>query len=157
MSISNIARNPRTGNIIFRLYLSKTNDETYRFSDVPYNIFLQKLGVAMKNEMQSQPANAYDTFATGLFNASLFLLSIEKAREIIQDLKQLPNNVLQAEAIEYKGIARQLHRGSLFQHHNDLDGISDAWDRSSAMNTGDYRLPYRQNQSVGAITFTGQQ
>jgi hypothetical protein len=147
------ASTSRTKNISFRLFPSTTHHEVYRFLDVPYDIVLEKTAFATNNELQGeQPVIDYGIMQIG---DSLFALPMNIANEMIRDLQGRIDPSKQRYRMEYRGWTRNLHRASVHDYQRYFDETSDAWANPLQMNTGNYNLPYTQNQAAAAVHFQG--
>ena len=129
--------------ISFRLFSSDTHQEIYHFFEVPRNIAIEIMGLAMQNEFEEQPSNI--PYATVLIGASFSDLPIEAAREMIKDLQQKINPSKQRYRIQYEGWAKRFQKGSVYQHHENMDGTNDAW--VTQLNSGDYTKSYKENRA----------
>lgn len=141
---------PTHGNIIFKLNVSGTHDEEHRFLQVLYDIVKEYKTYAMQHQLRSPPAHAYDSYATVLFDGEPYLLPIQEARAMIHELQQGPSLQWGLNGVPiYKGFAKQLEDGSDFGNDEHFWLPSGVWANQSHMNNGDYRKPFRQNQSAG--------
>lgn len=142
---------PTHGNIIFKLNVSSTHDEEHHFLGVLYDQVKQYKRHAIQHQLHSQPAHAYDSYATVLFDGEPYLLPIQEARAMIHELQQGPSLQWRRNGDAfYKGFAKELEQGSDFGNDEHFWLPSWLWANQSHMNTGDYNKTFRQNGGDGA-------